>query len=111
MTLTFAVDLLVGCALAAWATFAALYHVKAAWFATAAGRNIMGVSVAIVAFLALVFVARVWPDFDRQALQVVVYAWLAYLGVQRLGQMLRMQRRTRAARAASVADVQRHDVE
>lgn len=97
------VDILVGLALGAWVIFSVLYHARAAWYATEQGRNIMGVSVAIAGFLALALVARLWPDFDRRMFQLVVYAWLTWLGVQRTLQMLKLQRQTRAARKVVIA--------
>ena len=98
--MTLALDILVGLAFAAWASFALSYHLLAAWAATEHGRNIMGVSVAVTSFLALVLVARLWPDYDRSWLQVLVYCWLALLGVQRLHQLVVLQRRTRRTKRA-----------
>ena len=95
------VNIMAALALAAWAGFALTYHVRAAWYATPQGRNIMGVSVALASLLALVVVAKLWPEFDRTLFQVFVYGWLTYLGAERLGQMLRLQRQTRDARRAN----------
>lgn len=98
-----AITILAALALAAWSSFAVLYHVRAAWFATEQGRNIMGVSVALSLFLALAVAARLWPDEHwLDGVRLVTYLWLAYLGVQRAVQMVRLQRQTRAAHQAII---------
>jgi hypothetical protein len=102
--MTVFVDVLVLIVFAIWATFAITYHAKAAWFATEYGRNVMGVGAAIAGFLALAAVARWFPQFDRSLLQVLVYSYLGYLGLQRLFQMLRLQKQTREAATLKVQD-------
>lgn len=101
MSLT--LDILVGVAWLAWLSFAVSYHLLANWSATEHGRNIMGVGVAVTAFLSLVLVSRLWPGYDRSWLQVLVYVWLAYLGGQRLHQLFVLQRRTRHSEKARTA--------
>jgi len=102
--MSIAITVLAALALAAWATFAVLYHVRAAWFATEQGRNIMGVSVALALFLALAVAARLWPEATwLDGVRLVTYLWLAYLGVQRAVQMVRLQRATRAAHKAVIS--------
>lgn len=94
-----ALNLLAAVACLAWLGFALLYHAKAAWWATSQGRNIMAVSLALGAFLALAVTARVWPDvLWLDGVRLVVYPWLAYLGIERTVQMLRLQRQVRLAR-------------
>lgn len=98
--MTLALDILVGLAFASWLGFVITYHLLANWSATEHGRNIMGVGLAVSAFLALVLVARLWPEYDRTWLQVIVYVWLIALGVQRLHQLIVLQHRTRRAKRA-----------
>lgn len=93
--MTTAVDVLVAITFVIWVSFVVTYHWLAAWTATQQGRNIMGVSIAVAGFLALALVSRIWPDFDRRVLQVLVYGWLALLGAQRLRQLVQLQRAAR----------------
>lgn len=80
-------------ALAAWGTFIAWYWIRARWWESPVGRNIMGVAFAIFALLALIAAQALWPDYQaRTALQVVVYGGIAALAIQRTGQMEHAQR-------------------
>ncbi|MBE7701279.1 hypothetical protein H9623_13340 [Oerskovia sp. Sa1BUA8] len=81
-------------ALASTLTFVVLYWVRARWWESPTGRNIMGVSVAVAAVLGLVVAQATIPDYPgRRLAQTLVYASVAALFVQRTVQMLRAQRR------------------
>lgn len=77
-------------ALLAWATFAAWYWVRARWWESPEGRNVMGVSLTLCAALLLVITSQPhdWP-------RVLVCLALAGLAVQRTVQLERAQRRKR----------------
>lgn len=83
-------------ALASALVFATWYGVRAAWWRSPEGRNIMGVSVAVAAVLVLIVLQQFFPDYPgRRVVQVVVYTTVALLFVQRTVQLERAQRRHR----------------
>lgn len=80
-------------ALAAALAFSTWYGVRASWWRSPEGRNIMGVSIAVAAVLVLIVLQQFFPDYPgRRAVQVVVYATVAALFVQRTVQLERAQR-------------------
>ncbi len=80
-------------ALLAWLVFVVWYHLRARWERTPTGRNVMGTSAALVALLALVAAAVTFPDYPgRPVAQLLVYASLTALGIQRTVYMERAQR-------------------
>lgn len=81
-------------ALAAPLAFVVLYWIHARWWQSPTGRNVMGISLAFAAVLALVVAQALVPDYPgRRIAQIVVYGSAIALFVQRTVQMLRAQRR------------------
>lgn len=79
----------------AWAVFIAWYALRARWWESPAGRNIMGVAVAIFTLLVLISAQTTWPGYWlRPYAQIVVFGALIALAVQRTAQMERAQRGT-----------------
>lgn len=86
------IQVLVYLGFAAWVLFVATYHVRARWWESPIGRNVMGTAVGLAAVMGLIAAQITWPDYAlRPALQGVVYSSLIFLGVQRTVQMLRVQ--------------------
>lgn len=78
----------------AWLLFALWYQIRARWWVTPEGRNVMAVALGIVAMLGLAALARVAPDWPgRPWAQLVVFAGLIVLAIQRTVQLERAQRR------------------
>lgn len=78
----------------AWLTFVIWYAMRARWWRSPEGRNVMGVAVALTWALGIIVAAYLWPDYAiRPWLVLITYVVLAALGVQRTVQMERRQRR------------------
>lgn len=76
--------------------FSTWYGLRASWWRSPEGRNIMGVSLAVAAVLVLIVLQQFFPDYPgRRVVQVVVYTTVALLFVQRTVQLERAQRRYR----------------
>lgn len=76
-----------------WVVFIVWYALRARWWVTPTGRNVMAVAVGIVAMLGLATLARLAPEWGgRPAVQLVVFVGLAALGIQRTVQLERAQR-------------------
>jgi thiol:disulfide interchange protein len=80
-------------ALVAALVFVASYWIRARWWESPTGRNIMGVSISVAAVLGLIVAQRFSPDYTgRVVLQTIVYTSTATFFIQRTVQMLRAQR-------------------
>lgn len=89
-----AVTILMYAALTAWLVFVAWYWIRARWWESPTGRNVMGVAMGVASLLALIAANRTWPDYWlRPAFQTLVYGALIILGIQRTWQMEREQRK------------------
>lgn len=85
-----------------WLVFVIAYHLRARWWESPTGRNVMGTAVGIAMILAVTVVARIAPDWSgRPVLQTVTFAALAAFGVQRTTQMLIAQREPRPPRRST----------
>lgn len=87
-----------GSALAALAcaAFAITYHVRAAWWRSETGRNLMGLPVAIGALFLYTVLVSLWPDgcfaIVMRAVRTLLAVTISVLMVQRIRILLRAQR-------------------
>lgn len=87
------VRVLVWAGFVVWATFCLWYHVRATWWRSPEGRNIMGVAAAVTALLGLIAAQASWPGYAlRPWVQTIIYGVIPVLGLQRLAQLERRQR-------------------
>lgn len=80
-------------ALLVWTVFIAWYHLRARWWQSYTGRNVMGVAIVVWGLLALIVAQQTWPDYAlRTTAQAIVYGGAIIFGIQRIVQMVRAQR-------------------
>lgn len=92
--MTLVPQILMFAALFAWVVFVAWYWIRARWWESRTGQNVMGVALGIAALLLMIAAQRLWPDYEiRPLVQTFVYGGLAALAIQRTWQMEHEQRR------------------
>ncbi|MYU30721.1 putative phage holin [Streptomyces reticuli] len=83
----------------ACAVFVATYHVKAAWWRSEVGRNLVGFAAAVGALCLYTVLVTVWPTgcvaVVLRALRTLVLLAVGLLMVQRTRLLLRAQRESR----------------
>ncbi|WP_333742713.1 hypothetical protein [Streptomyces ardesiacus] len=90
-------------AFTACAGFAATYHLRATWWRSEVGRNLMFFAAAVGLLCLYTVLVMVWPDgcfvFVARTLRTLLLLAVAALMLQRTRMMIKAQREYRAAHA------------